>query len=531
MTKIYKIFISIPTLFLIWFVSYGLIFAKGEFVDERDNWVGAYLITQGSMIYKDFLSHHAPLTYLLALPGILISPHTYILQRFFLYLFHSIWLLIVLKRVNKNLRPVVLLSWLFLSLMAPQINTNLFFAESFVATTYTALLFLILNYWLYQKPKLDFLVKIFILVAWIIFWSLPTYIPSLFIALGILVAVAYQKKSHPSLAASKSNLVLITILLSILPGLLIITHSFKPYLWSVYTFNSTYYYKNHLSVHERSSESISQNLSLKPFRYLAEFGSLSLQLHLNLIRTLKNASVLIFTSGDIKTAVNWIRVGLDWWWQRIRPLDVYFFNLLISAFIVTLYYLRGTKFKNLIVGVLLIFLLLSLRIRDIDLFHLSTFFMLAVSLYLFVIWRLWFTRKRPIAALISVPLLGLSLNLLPDFQQLRNRQNGLIPPFINENSLLLQSLMPNLPTASLLNLTGDMTYFLTTTYQPANKIIFYTPSFNDVPEINQMLQYSIQAHRADAILVNNSVRAYAPDLISLIDDQYTKVSPDIYLLK
>jgi hypothetical protein len=61
-------------------------FLKGEFVDERDNWVGGYLQSRGEVIYKDFISHHAPLPYFLAIIPALISPQACWTYRLIIYL-------------------------------------------------------------------------------------------------------------------------------------------------------------------------------------------------------------------------------------------------------------------------------------------------------------------------------------------------------------------------------------------------------------------------------------------------------------
>jgi hypothetical protein len=105
------------------------------FVDEHDNILGAQALTRGDVLYKDYFSHHMPLTYFVTLPLYALTGNSLITLKILFGLGCAVWILIMSRHIY---RQYGLAAWSAFTLVFAG-STSLTYANMILAETLVAL--------------------------------------------------------------------------------------------------------------------------------------------------------------------------------------------------------------------------------------------------------------------------------------------------------------------------------------------------------------------------------------------------------
>jgi hypothetical protein len=103
-----------------------------------------------------------------------------------------------------------------------------------------------------------------------------------------------------------------------------------------------------------------------------------------------------------------------------------------------------------------------------------------------------------------------------------------MPASVKQITQTLSSLDDN-SHSQLLNLTGDMTYYLTTSYKPATSLLFYQPWFDRDPRLRNQVETALINQTADVVLIDDRLPTFAPEIFHLIVTTYHPIQPNLYL--
>jgi len=193
--------------------------------DNTDNLIGGCLISHGALIYKDFFSHHAPLSYyLVALVDKITGSCSYIFPQLFFYTFYIGCILLLLNYTKSYLSAIFLL--FTYGSLGEVYGSTFVMAESWLAGV-TILIFILLFF--HKSINRVLFWVIFIIVQFSIPASMPLYFP-VTILLFIYFTIKERRKIFYLFFAS--FLPFFTFLLFI---------SITNYYHYAFLFNTTYY--------------------------------------------------------------------------------------------------------------------------------------------------------------------------------------------------------------------------------------------------------------------------------------------------
>jgi len=222
-----------------------------SYPDEFDNILGGKYILSGSLLYKDYFTHHGPVAYFLSAFILLFSNGSFVIFRilfaFIIFLFLLLSYLYLRDRFG-NIRTSFYLVFIFITALAGNYYwLHMLLADSLSAYFFAPVIAILLLATFYkQRLRLRDLIMISILTSLsilnsltFIFFSILIYCYSLYL---------YLSTNKPIRLMSKNSIKILFILGApyiIFFIYLIITSSLTDYLYQGFTFNQLYYIYNY----------------------------------------------------------------------------------------------------------------------------------------------------------------------------------------------------------------------------------------------------------------------------------------------
>lgn len=503
----------------------------GSFIDEQENIVGGWLISQGLVLYRDFFLHHTPWPYYFSSLFFLGGQPPWWLWRaltlsYLLGLGSLLW-----HTIDRRLRLSLLLTGGLLAVAAPKLNLQMFLADSIFALSFLSSAILLISYRWFQTPSFRFTLKWLLLSFFVSSWSTIVAVPPFLVLLiGLFFTELKHQRSWQIIwLESKKPLAWFLFSTAIFPLYFFLNGAWHDFWWSAVTYNQHYYFPIRLA--ETAAEQQGGTFYYAYTR-LAELltvqGSLIVQTAVTFLLTLKG---LVMAIGTVSLAhlAQLVRIwlvtpvmtlasdaytvlALGWWWLA---------GILI-------WQKKWRLMLLLLIGSGLLF------IRNNEIFHLSVFF----ALLFWSISALWIDSLRHKffgqAALLGFFLLVVVTHFSQSYvEQLRNH----LPIVTQEQRQLAHFLSKQSQTGDRLQVTGGgLTYYLLADRLPASKTILYYSWFAPAGELRQNLLETLENQRASLVLLEEQAAIkngtyFDPELVKALQTYYSEAEQGIYLPK
>ncbi len=506
---------------LIWIFALSLVWiaiaTKGTFNDEHDNWVGGQLILQGRVPYRDFFSHHAPLTYYLSA---LWQSTGFASPEWMRFGVMSFWLLnfiISYALVKSSMRPFVGTSFLVSAILAPAVSAQMFLAESFAAALFMTL------FWcgysrahsIQANPKLLIVVG---MAGFIVFFAAPVYIFSF--ALFLLFLIKINGINLNELLKAKKKLVVMALVYSVIPVLLSLQGAANNFKYDYFEFNSKIYYPLRLMQRE---ETAVNSLLKAPWINARSFLTQAISASSNLALTLYTTVKQLVRGLSIEEAISWMGVGFNSYFEAIGNLRTLMWFTLFSSALLLVFK------KQFTLAIFFVLTLLYLSVRTTDLFHASSLFFGIITFACITLHEIYFKAKSWWSIVPSLLVMCIFLVSLPTYKKFASQDQALYYPFtLTTASYLLNN---SLQYATIQNLSPDIGLFhALPTLQSATRIHFYYPWIHAAKPLRNEVMHALQTGSALLIYAPQNLD-YAPEIQKLLSENYLPLSENLFAKK
>lgn len=505
-----------PKGLLVWIFILSLLWSafafKGTFNDEHDNWLGGQLIIAGKVPYRDFFSHHAPLTYYMSAFWQLIGFSSPVWIRLGVMTFWLLSFSISYRCVGKSMRKYVALSYLMSALFAPMVSAQMFLAESFVAIAFMPLFWC--GYARSKDQKRSSLMFISLgVLSFIIVFSAPVYVFSLALILTYIFSVSGFERG-------KKWLLWLALFYLVLPIMMLFQGAIKDFYYAYFEFNSQVYYPLRLMQH---SETAFMSLLVDPwinlFSLTELFFSSSLHYLLTIFTTLKQ-----FAFGlGVNEAKLWLQVAIASYVQVIWNIKLMMWLSVITGSFFLL-------FKRLyVLTVFYVLILLYLGVRTTELFHLSPMFFGGISFLCICMHELRHQTKYRYKAIMYSFILTFFLLSTPRYINVASQATAYYYPSTQKALLTLKE--ASLHKSTLQNLSPDVGLFhALPTLNSASSVYYYYPWIHAAMPLRQVVLQAMQSDATMVIYAPNKLD-YAPEINRIIHEQYNAVGDGVFIKK
>jgi hypothetical protein len=486
--------------------------AIGSFSDEYEQAVSGWFLLNGLLPYRDFFSHHAPLPLFVGLLGFTVPGADPILVLRILMLILEIGVWIFLFSVTrKAFRPVLFLIMFFSAISIPTFNLQMALADTFVYYGLLVMIVLLAHRWHYGSPSTISLSWTYAVIAFVCFWSsIASALP--LIVLGLIILFAGRKQWRSLMAP----LVFGLAGLIIFPLIYLCLKSFPDFWWSVFKYNTSFYFPLHLAQN-------SLDLKYGPlFQVVWQFLTLFLQSlsaffakSLILVQSLWGAHQLVL---PIRPEALSTYLAIVWreYLRFFESIQSLIFLGAGSAF------LSLIASKKIVPAALFMLLGVSLFFRSNEIFHLSPLFLLIVLAASFSFVVSWKSKSRWGIILPGIFLMLLAYNLIPPYVS----RLGEKPSYITDDLYHLSAVAKtnSLPTDKMMVVGGNMVYYLLAQRLPACKYHYYLPWLEGTPPIKKEFEGCLNSSRTRLVLAPDKV--LAKDVQPLLEQNYLALPTD-----
>jgi hypothetical protein len=379
------------------------------------------------------------------------------------------------------------------------------------------ILILIVHRWKYAEPKLLFLAWVYAIVFIVSFWStIASLLPIM--CLGIVLCIFFLKSTTDRKYWKSFSLpVIFTITgMLIFPLFYLAIGSFSDFWWSVFKFNTDYYFPLRLA---------QNNLDLKYgplFQIVWQFWTLLFQSFLSiivktfvLVQSLWGIHRLVL-SANFTAVPTYVAIILQEYMRFFESLQSLIF---IGIGFTYLYLLQVRK---LTIAVIFITLSMSMFFRSNELFHLSPLYLLVVLAASMAVVSSWRSGSRATIALPLTALFLLAFNQIPIYVH----QFKLNTPYLYSNLYSTSEVIDanSLPTDKITVVGGNWIYYLLARRLPACKYHYYYPWLEKTPKIKSGFEDCLGLRKAKLVIgIDNDL---VNDVKPILDQNYKMLPAD-----
>ncbi len=496
------------------FIALSLPFLKlGSFSDEYEQATSGWFILHGLLPYRDFFSHHAPLPLFLGLLGFIIPGAEPILTlRIFILISQiGVWLFLF-ANTSRKFWPIIFLTMLASAISIPIFNLQMALANTVVYYSLLTIIILLIHHFRYNHPGISLLAWTYAIVAIICFWSsIASFLPLVLIGLILLTKYKYWK-------FLKAQIVTLLIGIFFFPILYFCLKSFSDFWWSVFKYNTDYYFPLHLA---------QNNLDLKYgplFQVICNFLTLLFQNFINLaIKTLTLSQSLLgihqlILSAKFSDVLNYLIIIFREYMRFFDSLESLIF---IGIGFTLIYLLINRKF---IYAILFALAGISLFFRSNEIFHLSPLFLLIV-----IVVSLGFFENKKSRLLSSIFFILLIYNLIPTYLSRLQEKSS----YITDDLFRLSKTIKNnsLVSDRIMVVDGNMIYYLLAQRLPSCKYHYYLPWLEETPKIKKAFEACLNSDKTKLVVVPDIKHFYNTESIMEKNYQVLSTNENIFIRK
>jgi len=495
MNKKYFLFYFLSFCFFLFL--YSLIINKQSFGDEQEVITGGWLLTKGFCLYRDQFVPRGPFLYFLAALIQICFGENIFFYRSSLLFFYLMSFMMTTIFLNKKLKIAAFLTLICLGLGGYVFHGHMFLVDNIIAFCILLNLMLVFEFW---EKKINIWVMI-----WISFLNFIAINSSLVAVLpmGILLFSFLIKKTF------RYFWVLIIPNL-FFPLYFLIKKSFQEYFWTLFKF-SHYYFLFRIGEPDE--------IKLGKFGFFYRVVSNALE---HIFLSFKNFFItgfyflqscfyfnplLFYRKVETFGLLSFFRRYYHFCWIVIRELFkntfslemIFFFNfiLLIVFLLKTRKYFLGFLFFVLIIG---------LRVRSNEVFHLApyylvSFFCLNFLLSNFLFSKSFFQKYWLIKTFSLISMFFLIINTFKGYRKIVADDSRIIKKEIESTSQLIEKKTSR--DDKILLLTGNPVFYMLADRMPASKYYFYFPYFFKIDKIKEEAEIDIKRNMPKLIFISN----------------------------
>ncbi len=510
--KIHFIFILSLLIFSFFFIRASQF---GYFTDEYEQLTAGWFISEGMIPYTDFFSHHAPLPLLIgALPFIFPFAETSILtQRMIVLSLLLVFWVTIFYFSERKWRIITSVFAILSGSMIPVFNLQMHLANTYSTFALIGVLLIIFQYLDSNKTIQFSKICLILILGNFAFWS---NISSVLGFLGLLILlVVEQKKQFLELIKTHSIKVLSIIGLSVIfPIFFIIKNSFTEFWWSVFTYNTKYYFPYRLA--ENDTERTYGPL----FRQINQFFSTFIETYLLFlersrvfIQSILGSRTLLFDASFQQTS-KYFQIIFEQYFSFLFSFETILVLLPTMTFLLLLFN------KQLKLSITLFFLTAMFWFRDNEVFHFGIIFFLSYIFLLQFIFQKFDQRKKSQLLLAIITILLSTIPLVGMRQRFFYEKRPTIDPAI----VLSANEMKKLSNVEdhILIIDEDIIGYYIAQRLPSSPYYFSYPWTVQVDEIENDILMNISARKAKIVKLDTQLSHQFPKLEEELLLHYTK---------
>lgn len=343
-----------------------------SFIDEWDNLLGGSLLLKGTTLYKDYFSHHGPVTYFIAAFLSIFSGSNIVLFKIFISIFFFIWVVLINIKVRRLIK-----SDLFIYLIAffriAVSYSEMLLADNIIALSIISLLVILIELNNKKRAPKIFEIFLFSFLNTSILLNSYSYI---FISVTFYIFFLYYVYKYQ--LEKKAQLILKSIAIFSLPYLLLILYllinnTFDIFIQDTLIFNFQFYskYTSEVSITAWPSRLIFHLRS-----YISNLNQLENILHFGLLAT-------VFV--NLYTLIKLKRFSISILFSSILILSTIRGNIFLSFFVNNLNFHSTSSYLTIIFLICYTYSLLknkdSFKFKT-EIFNLNTFALHLLILFL-----------------------------------------------------------------------------------------------------------------------------------------------------
>lgn len=464
------------------------------FTDEYEHAMSGWFLLNGLIPYRDFFSHHAPLPLFLGLSGYLVAVIEPILEL-------RVWILVaslgawvwLLNRSNQTFKPIIYSVMLAFGLATPKLLLNMALADTFVTYALVIFLLLLVNEGQQKKINFQFLMWAFVCTAFISFWSsVASFLPLLilFLALGFL---AWKQAGLRIFSTFAKQLLVFVLGNLLLLSPFILTGSWADFWWSVFTYNTQYYFPYHLA---GAGVDAKYGFVFQVGReFLQQFQQTSsdfLSKSLVFIKSIVGVNQLLRP-----TLFQQIPDYLSIVFREYSRFFEVFQNLIFIALI--LFLLTLLLRKKLLLALFSLILFVGMFFRSNEVFHWGPLFGTVVIALTWLITEAK-RQKQPLSLAITALIMFLiAVNLLTFYQETLRQRQLYISPQYQTLAAEINTLLDD--KSKVMVLDRNMIYYPLSKTLPACRYQYYLPWLHATARIRAEVENCLKAGVASVLIV------------------------------
>lgn len=491
----------------------------GNFTDEHEQLTGGWLITQGWLPYRDFFSHHGPLPLYfsaawMSLPHWLNTLLWLRVGQFMtiIALWLSVW-----KICRPHHRLFIALFLLMSALATPLFNLQMAVSSTLTFHLLMAQAVLLFNWLRHHRPSPRTLLWFLGLSSILTLWTSPA---ALLPEIGIwstVAIVSFQRGQLHTFFQFKLAAKLLLLFL-IVPLFFLFQHSFTAFRWSLFTYNTEFYYPLRLAENNYEKEyGLLYRLTTQFSTTVWQESSQAITATITLGRSIWGAKQLL-SSFSLHGLTSYFSVIFTEWWHVINQPK----TVLYAAFILTTILFL---FKKPLFGLWYLLMGMLFTFRDNEVFQLNVFFGWTIlGLCLQLIQHSTEKRKRVFVPLMTLGLfiIILSLHYLQFWQWKQ--------PLFSSTLQARKPIIEKYSAQSLQVLDGNLADYWLTKKFPANKYYFYHPWLHQTPAIQEEMLHTLAESKPEVVVVSEELYRYAPELKDVLEKNYSTSREDEFVL-
>lgn len=499
----------------------------GFFGDEQENITAGWLMSRGLTPYTDFFFHHAPLPFYISRLFFPFAEHSlWIFRAFMLFLHIATWTYLAFL-LPKKLQWASIFMVVLVAAGLPLFLLQMFLADSIASLALVALMATWLAYFTSKKLSPTHALWMTTLCAIAAIWSSITTVLSVSVILltaAVLLGPSGSKKFIHKVGWSK--IIAAGGIFCTIPLAYLLTGQWKLFFWSVFEYNTQYYFPHRLAAAEIDKGYGFIGTTVQEyFRFVLQTGGSFFNDVYIFSLTCKGSLMALFQHRSVDIFNQHMGVAFE----SLRNSTAYPETLVFVTLII-LIVITALHFKKWLIP--LILLSITLRSRTNELFHLSPLYVsLWVAVSVILVWTVS-QKKRYLAGTLSLIYLGWICLLFPSFFAHITQRKPIIHPEMIARAKQVQRYTK--PGDQLLVLGGHTIYYQLTGLLPAARQMYYLPWFTMVPEMHGELDTVIDTQKADAIIIEDYAESkkpthYAHDLTEKVRAQYKDVGNTIFI--
>ncbi len=499
----------------------------GFFGDEQENITAGWLMSRGLAPYTDFFFHHAPLPFYISRLFFPFAEHSlWIFRAFMLFLHIAAWTYLAFL-LPKKLQWASVFMVVLVGAGVPLFLLQMFLADSIASLALVTLMATWLAYFTSKKLSPNHVLWVTTLCAVAAVWSSITTILSVGVILlsaAVLLGPSGIKKFAHKVGWPK--IIAAGGIFCSIPLVYLLTGQWKPFFWSVFEYNTQYYFPYRLAATGVDKEYGFIGATVQEyFRFVLQTGGSFFSNVYIFILTCKGSVIALFQHHSLEIFNQHMSVAVE----SLKNSTAYP-ETLASVTLLILAVITAVHFKKWLIP--LILLSITLRSRTNELFHLSPFYVsLWVAVSVILVWAVSQKKKHLAGTLSLVYLAWISL-LFPSFLAQITQQKPIIHPDMIARAEQVRSYAE--PGDQLLVLGGHTLYYQLTGMLPAAKQMYYLPWFTMVPKMHDELDAVIDTKKADIIIIEDYAESketthYAYDIAVKVRAQYRDVGNTIFI--